>query len=105
MNNEVVGVNEAGIDALILEINECLEKINIHYHNIYDLVEKSTQYFDCDCGKKFRDYFTKLDANYDIIKNNILSYTNDLINVKTKYKSFVENQVATINQKSIDNEI
>lgn len=101
MRNSVAGINETGINILIMDIKDSLEKINKHYYNIVDLVEKSSTYFDCSCNSNYKNYFNKLKNNYNTLKENILSYTDDLVAVKTKYSNAIEDIVIDLNRKEI----
>lgn len=81
------GISQTGIDKLMSDIIDYADKSNRILNQISDLVEDTTTYFSCESGDKFRDQFSMLKVGNAIINKNILSYNEDLMNVKQNYQN------------------
>lgn len=85
------GINESGLDNLVLEINNYAENIKKILSEFDDLVQENIQYFDCDAKNKFMAIHNENRYNYSVFEKNILSYANDLMTVKKKWKESINN--------------
>lgn len=99
--NKVSGINEQGIDRLILDIADYAEKIQKNYNLIEELVDSTSNFLKGDIGTNYRNNFTKnFKYNFQTINKNILSYTSDLSLVKRRYQNKVGDIVADFNRNS-----
>ena len=80
------GISIEGIDKLMSDILDYVDKSNKILNQIDDLVDETSSYFSCESGDKFREKFEMLKAGTPIINSNILSYNTDLMNVKHNYQ-------------------
>ena len=85
---DISGINEDAIDKLVLDIFGYVERINQTLKNIDSLVNETSQFYVGESGNKFRNRFNELRANFPIVNQNLLSYTDDLIKVKSGLKNF-----------------
>lgn len=89
-NNSNAGINVNSIDNLIIEVNNYTETIKRILNDFDDIVQENMQYFICDSKEKFLIIHNENKYNYSIFEKNILSYANDLLNVKKKWQDIVE---------------
>lgn len=82
-DEKLVGINEAKLDSLILQIGEFAERINNKFNLIEQLVSESSSYFQCDPGTDFRLKFNSTKSNFEIVNKNILNMAADLVSVKS----------------------
>lgn len=87
------GISEDGIDKLMSDILDYADKSNKILNQISDLVNDTELYFSCESGDKFRDQFNMLKVGNAAINKNILSYNDDLMNVKKNYQARVDKGV------------
>ena len=76
------GISMEGMDKLMSDILDYADRSNKVLNQIADLVDSTSTYFICESGDKFRDQFSMLKVGNPIINKNILSYNEDLMNVK-----------------------
>lgn len=103
--NNTTGINEKGLDNLILKLHDTADQINLTLNAIEDLVEGTNEYFVCEMGDRFRNHFHEQKPNFQTICENIITYSNDLVKVKYKFqekdmqdsKTIQENTVSTVN--------
>ena len=79
-----------GFDKLMSDIIDYADKSNKTLNQISDFISETSTYFVCESGDKFRDQFSMLKIGNATINKNILSYNEDLMNVKRNYQSRVE---------------
>lgn len=91
------GISLDGIDKLMTDILDYAEKSNRILNQITDIVSDTTNYFQCESGDKFRDQFSMLKVGNASINKNILSYNDDLMNVKKNYQTRNEKGVEILN--------
>ncbi len=84
------GISLDGIDKLMSDIMDYADKSNKILNQISDLVSETENYFCCESGDKFRDQFNMLSIASATINKNILSYNEDLMNVKINYQNRTE---------------
>lgn len=96
---KTAGINEEGLDRLILDLSDYAQQIMKNLYLIDNLMDNTGVFFQCEGGKKFREFYSKLKYSIPTIKNNILSYTNDLSRVKQKYQGAVDRIVSDLNRK------
>jgi len=84
---DLIAINEEGLDKLALSIYDYSERINNIFNQIDDLIIQSKEYFDCQLNN---DMYIKYQSIIDSIKNvklNISSYSTDLIKVKNSFRN------------------
>lgn len=100
MQNDVVGVNEKGIDNLILEIYDYVEKIKGQLNQFEDLVDSTKNFYQSESGENFRNRFVELKDNFQVVNDNILSYSVELSRVKEKHYGISIDLSNELRQKS-----
>ncbi len=91
------GISVDGMDKLMTDILDYADKCNKTLNQISDLVEDTSTYFICESGDKFRDQFSMLKVGNATINKNILSYNEDLMNVKRDYQNRSEQGTEILN--------
>ena len=103
--NGTSGINEKGLDSLILKLKDTADQIHLLLNDIDGLVADSAEYFICDVGNEFRRHFAEQRPNFETICDNIITYSNDLVKVKYRFhekdqkdtKTIQNNTVSTVN--------
>lgn len=91
MGNNVIGINEAEINKLITEINDCSIKVKDIFHKVNDLISSTQNFYECKSATTLRKKYYQLDDDYNVVLNNLSSYARDLINLKSKYANRISN--------------
>ena len=84
-NNDIIAINEAEINKIMLEIIDCSNKVKSIFNSIDDQVEKLKANYSCSSATTLYKQYENFNDNYPIIVNNILSYNEDLTALKKKY--------------------
>lgn len=85
MNNyDVVGINDAKIDGLVLNIYDYAQRIKDILNNVDDLIYETNNYYNCEEAVKFRNNFESIKDNFAVVTENILSYGDELVRVKNQ---------------------
>lgn len=84
---DLISINEEGIDKLFLDICDYSERINNILNQIDDLINYSANYFKSDSYNAVLNKYLELKISINNVKHNILSYSNDLITVKNKFRN------------------
>ena len=100
MENKIAGIKEDALDNLILKVNGYAEKVKKILIDFDDVVLGNIEYFDCDIKDKFLAIHNENKYNYSIFEKNILSYADDLMNVKKNWHKGVENAVTIFDNRS-----
>ena len=100
MNNR--GINEDAVNKLILDIYNYEEKINKTLDQISTVVENTKEFYQCESANEYRNKFNMFSANFNIINKNLLSYADDMIKLKNRYK-VIDSNVANIATKAAVN--
>lgn len=89
MNNSknTSGISEVEINKLMSEIIDYSTKIKSIYNRIDDIISESVNYYDCSNATIMRNKFNLFKSDLDTSISNFMSYTTDLSNLKSKYKS------------------
>lgn len=90
-SNNLNGINETKLDKMILDLRNYVEKINRTLNQISEVVDDTKNYFSSQSGNLYRKKYSLLEANFSTIKNNLLSYSDDLLKVKFRYQSMNSN--------------
>lgn len=85
MSNDVkLAIKEDGIANLIVEITDIADEISIIFDEIDDSVSKIKEYLSCSANADIDTKYEEIRKNYQIIKNNVISYSNDLVSLNVK---------------------
>ncbi len=90
-NNDVIAINTAELDKYMLNIIECSNKIKAIFNKIDDEVERLKTCYSCSSASVLYKQYANFNDNYDIIVNNIMSYNTDLMSLKKRYSSALDN--------------
>lgn len=90
-------INEDALDKLVVEIYDYASKIKSILGNMEDLVLGTETYFDCEVGINARNKFKLLSSRFAVIPDNIVSYAEDLVQVKTSYYKISDDLTAMAN--------
>lgn len=80
--NTVGGVNEQELDDIVLQLNSDIDSISTILNQIQMEFYDTSSYFKGDVADSFRDKFDFYDKQMNTIKENLKSYSSDLIKVK-----------------------
>ena len=105
MKKELNGINESGVDKLILDISNSADRINEILNKISELINDTSNYFNCENAIIFRQNFNNLKINFPIVSKNILQYTADLVKVKVNYNNRKDIIIQKINDNVTDGKI
>ena len=100
--NNIVGINEDGINKLIIDIYNTLESIHKTFQGIDELIKRSNECFRLESGDKYRDKYNSLVVSIENMYKNIINYINILNNVKIKYININDNISNSIKDKVKD---
>lgn len=87
---DLISINEDGLDKLALNIYDYSEKINNIFNQIDDLMVQSKDYFDCQLNNDIRIKYQNIKDSIKNVKSNISSYSTDLIKVKNAFRNNAE---------------
>lgn len=96
---DLISINEEGIDKLVLDLSDHFEKINNILNQINDLIYESKSYFNCSVNDQLIKQYSEMKLNIDNFKANISSYSIDLIKVKNRFRQNDSNLSVTIKQQ------
>lgn len=88
MNNKVSGINEEKLENLIQRVMNNVEQLEKRFEQLDSVVYEMKNYYKGDSSVVFKSSYDSLRYNYKIVRNNIMSYVNDLSRVKSKYRDF-----------------
>lgn len=80
--NDIVGINEEGLNELILHVSDKLDEVSMALNGLEDAVNSLSNGFDCTAKKAFMEKFEEMRENFPIVKENIESYISDLIKAR-----------------------
>ncbi len=86
-----VAINVNAINKLMLEIIDCSNNVKSIFNKIDDLFLETKSYYNCSSGDLLRSKYAVFNDNYNLIIKSILSYKNDLSNLKKKYAVNMDN--------------
>lgn len=90
----VTGIDEIGMDNLILDINDKIEICNSILNNIEDCVDNVLLKYKTDDKMLLQQKFQCLKSNFPILISNLETYSNDLVRVKNGYH-FIDEMSST----------
>ncbi len=79
MNDRIIGINEPAMSDLILNIVDSADRIQDIFNQIHDKLATFESIYKSDSsGVAFQSKVADLEKSFPIIKQNILSYSEDL---------------------------
>lgn len=102
MDYDTSGINESGIDKLILDIYDYSDKIKTILNSLEDLIDSTKSCYDSPDGNEFRAKFSLEKDSINNLISNILSYTEDLTLVKKDFKNISLNATEQVFQERIN---
>lgn len=84
MDELIVGINEDEVGNLSIEILDYADNISELFNKIDLCMDRLPNYYKGDACSSILQYYRDLAAYYPIIKNNIVSYSDDLIELVKK---------------------
>jgi len=96
---DLISINEEGIDRLVLDLYDHFEKINNILNQINDLIYDSKNYFNCSANDELLKNYSEMKVNIDNFKANVSSYSSDLIKVKNKFRQKDSDISSTVRQQ------
>lgn len=103
-NYDVVGINDAKIDSLVLNIYDYAQRIKDILNNVDDLIYETAAYYNCEEAVKFRNDFESVKDNFSVVTENILSYGDELVRVKNQIYMKDSELASSIKKASVDAE-
>ena len=104
-NGDIVGgINEQDLDDVILQLNNKIDSITETLNNVKMKFYDSKDYFKGDVADKFQAQFKAYSDQYELLKDNLNSYVNDLLNVKSMMGKIDESALKKL-QEAVDKTI
>lgn len=82
----ITGINEQKIDKLVLDIYAYADRVKQILGEVERIVENTSSVYKTDSASEFISDFNLNKQKFDTIAKIILSYSEDMINVKANYK-------------------
>ena len=101
----ISGINEDGIDKLILDIYNCHENIHKELEKIYENIEKTEVIFKSNLSNKMRYKFDNNKIKIDNTFYKLENYIDILLKVKNKYQELNTEITNKFNKEEIRGEI
>lgn len=104
MKNLIAGINEEDLGNLSIEVIDYADRISEIFDKIDACMEKLPNYYKGIPSDRITEYYNNLKPYYGIIKENIITYSDDFIEL---IKKMQENDkfLSTLFQKNTDETI
>ncbi len=86
MEDVIAGINEDELSNLSFEVLDYVDRISEIFDKIDACIDKLPNYYQGSACSSLINYYGELTPYYSIIKNNIVSYSNDFIELIKKMK-------------------
>lgn len=83
-DNIKLTIKESEIEELVVEITNIADEISIIFDGIDNSVDTIKEYLSCEANKNIENKYQEIRKNYQVIKNNIISYSSDLVSLNAK---------------------
>lgn len=90
-------INEEDLDNFILSIMDAADDISTIFEKIDNEVSRLSEYLKSEALKNILNEYNEIKSNYAIIHDNILTYSDDLIDVKNNMKNGIKNITLKVN--------
>lgn len=100
-----VGISNQGIDNLVLNIYDYADRLKKQLDEVESLVYDIPKYYNDQASEGCRKKFDSIKDSFPLIYENVISYADDLIKLKSSLKSKDEVLSTEINSasKNLDN--
>jgi hypothetical protein len=98
----VSGINDTKLKNKSQEIIKCAEEASKKLQEIELLVKDSNAFFRGDIYNAIEEKIDTMSLTFPIVKDNIISYSEDLINVINQFNVSNDTQALAIQNKKID---
>lgn len=86
MKDAIAGIREEDLRSLCLEILDYTDRISEIFDKLDANMDKLPEYYQGDSCTSIQSYYKDLSSNYLTIKDNLISYSDDLICLIQKMK-------------------
>lgn len=86
-NDIVIAINEEDLGQFAMDILTLSEDISDLFSSIDTKMNNLKTYFDCEEYQKLMNFYASIHRNYSVVKNSLVSYSDDLIAVINKVKA------------------
>lgn len=80
--SDVIGINEERMNSMILDIGDCNDAIMSLFLQMEDVVDRTTQSYQCEAGNAFRNVFSETQTSFNTLQRNLEMYSSDLVRAK-----------------------
>ena len=79
------GFTEQSLDKLIVEVYDYASNIKSILNKIEEIMVDSSSCFDCEVAVEVRNKFKAISERFYLVSDNIISYAEDLVQVKSAF--------------------
>lgn len=90
-------IKQPDFDNLVLELNDLVDKIEMILRDVEMKFYNSQEYFKGDVADELRLKFKTYSKQIDVMSNNLLTYSNDLLKLKQSLKDNDKNILNSLN--------
>lgn len=83
----ISGINEEALNNLVLDLNNDIDKIDFALRQIEMLFYDTEDFFKGEVADSVRAKFKQYSTQIEMLKKNLLSYPQDLLNLKNSIKN------------------
>lgn len=102
MNDIILGVKEYELSNLSLEILDYSDRISAILDKIDAKMDDLSEHYQGDSYKELMNYYSELRSSYSAIKNNIVSYSDDLAALLIKIKENDKTLASLFDEFTVD---
>lgn len=89
-DNKTIAIVEAEIDKKMLDVIDCSNKVKAIFNKIDDAIERLKLEYQCAGATALYSQYEQFNDSYSVIVSNILSYNSDLMALKRKYATSID---------------
>lgn len=102
MNDVFFGVKEYELGSLTLDILDYADRTSQILEKIDSKMEELATHYQGDSYKELMNYYSQLQSSYSTIKNNIVSYSDDLAALLIKMKENDKTVASLFDEFTVD---
>lgn len=102
MNDVFYGVKEYELSNLTLEVLDYADRTSQILENIDAKMDELATHYQGDSYKELMNYYAELQSSYSTIKNNIISYSDDLAALLIKMKENDKTVASLFDEATVD---
>ncbi len=96
-DNKTIAIVETEIDKKMLDVIDCSNKVKAIFNKIDDAIERLKPEYQCAGATALYNQYEQFNDSYPVIVSNILSYNSDLMALKRKYATSIDDLSSEIN--------